>query len=134
MFAFGKICTEIKTIVIKVWVTMVFSVHIGLLYYYEDNFYFLIAPITEKTINTKRLTSVTEEPAGTESKIMERQNPVRKQKAEIITELTVTEKKDLKILMDDMAGKTIRADIKRAPISLMPITTVTDTKIAITVL
>ena len=101
---------------------------------WESNFYFLIAPITEKTINTKRLTSVTEEPAGTESKIMERQNPVRKQNAAIITELTVTERNDLKTLIEDRAGKTIRADIKRAPISLMPITTVTDTNIATMVL
>ena len=74
---------------------------------WESNFYFLIAPITEKTINTKRLTSVTEEPAGTESKIMERQNPVRKQKAAIITELTVTEKNDIKSTYTDLIYKKI---------------------------
>ena len=85
-------------------------------------------------MNIKRLTSVTAEPAGTESKTIVRQNPKRKQNAEIITELIVTEKKDLKTLIEERAGNTISAEIKSAPISLIPITTVTDTKIAITVL
>ncbi len=60
--------------------------------------------------------------------------PIIKQITAISAELTVTAKKDLHILMELTAGKIIRAEIRRAPMTFMPRTIVTAVRTAITVL
>ena len=60
--------------------------------------------------------------------------PAKKQATEIIAEKIPTLKKFLQIFIALRAGKTIRLEIIIAPISLMPITTVSAVKIAISAL
>ena len=78
-----------------------------------------------------KLTRVIHAPVGMPSKKTVSINPHKKLITDITTELTVTEKKDLKTLIEDIAGKTINADISSEPIRRIPITTVIAVRTAV---
>ena len=69
-------------------------------------------------------------PVGTASKTSVSKKPIQKLTSEIAREQRVTALNDLKTLIAESAGNTIRADIRRVPISLIPITTVREVKTA----
>ncbi len=69
-------------------------------------------------------------PVGTESKIRVRKNPKQKLTTDMTSEQRVTLLKDLNTLIAERAGKTIRLDIRSAPIRRIPITTVREVSIA----
>ena len=60
--------------------------------------------------------------------------PSTKVMAEITTPLTITLRKLLKTVEAESTGKIMRAEISRAPISLIPRTTTTEHSIANTIL
>ena len=69
-------------------------------------------------------------PVGIASNTRVSKNPIEKLTNEIKAEQRVTALNDLKTLIAESEGKTIRLDIKSAPISLIPITTVREVKTA----
>lgn len=80
--------------------------------------------ITDNKTNIIRFTIVMHAPVGTASNTRVSINPMQKLTNEITAEQILTDLNDLKTLIAESAGNTIRPDIKSAPISLIPITTV----------
>ena len=86
-----------------------------------------------KRINTDTFTNTTLAPGGAEQ-IKDITIPKRKHTTDMMAEDTVTALKLLNIRIDERAGNIIRADMSRVPISLIPKTTVTAVRRAMSIL
>ena len=90
-------------------------------------------PTAQNRMNTTMLKATTVGPTGVPASILVTP-PNTEQKREMPTELIITVKKDLNTLMEESAGKMMRAEISRAPTIFMAMTITTPVVMASRVL